>query len=226
MFCDLVVSTALSAQLDPEELREIVRAYQGTCSKVIASMRATSRSISRMGYWFISAIPPPMMMTRHAAAHISTREENTLMATAYDLITDRILEKLQHGTVLRQKPWNSAAGLPLNLLSQKPYRGINVWVLDAAGYASPYWLTFKQAREIGGYVRKGEQGSPVVFWKWLEKDEGKQDRVKTGTASRRIPLARLYSVFNVHQCELPARLPPFLAILRKKPRFFSSRHST
>jgi class 3 adenylate cyclase len=73
MFCDLVGSTALSAQLDPEELREIVRAYQGTCSKVIASMRATSRSISGMGYWFISAIPPPMTMTRPRPCALASR---------------------------------------------------------------------------------------------------------------------------------------------------------
>jgi antirestriction protein ArdC len=134
------------------------------------------------------------------------------MATVYDLITDRILEKLQHGTVPWQKPWNSAAGLPRNLFNQKPYRGINVWVLGAAGYTSLYWLTFKQAKEIGGHVRKGEQGSPVVFWKWLEKDDARQNREEIRTDSRRIPLARLYSVFNIQQCELPARLQPLLAI--------------
>ena len=55
----------------------------------------------------------------------------------------------------------------------------------------------KQAKEIVGYVRNGEQGSPVVFWKWLEKDDARQSKEETGTDSRRIPLARLYSVFNV-----------------------------
>jgi antirestriction protein ArdC len=84
--------------------------------------------------------------------------------------------------------------------------------LGSAGYTSPYWLTFKQAKEIGDYVRKGEQGSPVVFRQWLEKDEARQDREETRTDSRRIPLARLYSVFNIQQCELPARLQPLLAI--------------
>src|ERR1700752_4870394 len=106
------------------------------------------------------------------------------MATVYDLITERIVEKLQQGTIPWQKPWNSAAGLPRNLSSQKPYRGINVWVLGSAGYTSPYWLTFKQAKEIGGYVRKGEQGSPVVFWKWLEKDDARQGREETSTEAR------------------------------------------
>src|SRR5262245_9168960 len=117
-----------------------------------------------------------MRQMLHAVVHITNREENTRMATVYDLITARILEKLQHDNVPWQKPWNVQAGIPRNLLSQKKYRGINVWVLGSMGYASPYWLTFKQAKEIGGHVRKGEQGSPVVFWKWLEKDGEKQDR--------------------------------------------------
>ena len=139
------------------------------------------------------------------------------MATVYDLITDRIVEKLQQGTVPWQKPWNSTAGLPRNLSSQKPYRGINVWVLGSAGYTSPYWLTFKQAKEIGGSVRKGEQGFPVVFWKWLEGAEKLEEREESRTATRRVPLARLYHVFNVQQCELPVRLQPFLQIKPESP---------
>jgi antirestriction protein ArdC len=134
------------------------------------------------------------------------------MATVYDLITERIVEKLQQGTIPWQKPWNSAAGLPRNLSSQKSYRGINIWVLGSAGYTSPYWLTFRQAKEIGGYVRKGEQGFPVVFWKWLEGTEKLEEHEEGRTALRRVPLARLYYVFNVLQCELPARLQPFLQI--------------
>ncbi len=139
------------------------------------------------------------------------------MATVYDLITDRIIEKLQQGTVPWQKPWNGAAGLPRNLSSQKPYRGINVWMLGSAGYSSPYWLTFKQAKEIGGYVRKGEQGFPVVFWKWLDGAGECEEREERKATTRRIPLARLYHVFNVQQCELPTRLQSLLQIEPKSP---------
>ncbi len=85
-------------------------------------------------------------------------------------------------------------------------------MLGSAGYTSPYWLTFKQAKEIGGYVRKGEQGFPVVFWKWLEGTGESEEGEERRTTTRRIPLARLYHVFNVQQCELPARLQPFLQI--------------
>ena len=62
------------------------------------------------------------------------------------------------------------AGQPRNLLSQKPYRGINVWMLASAGYACPYWLTYRQAQQISGQVRRGEHGLPIVFWKW--RDQG------------------------------------------------------
>lgn len=131
---------------------------------------------------------------------------------AYDTITARIMEQLEQGTIPWQQPWNSVAGMPRNLLSQKAYRGINVWLLASAGYSSPYWLTFRQAQEIGGYVRKGEHGSPVVFWKWLERSEESQDGEETDSTTRRVPLARLYTVFNVQQCDLPERLQPFLTI--------------
>src|SRR5262245_41754424 len=87
----------------------------------------------------------------------------------YEIITQRIMEQLEHGTVPWQQPWNHKAGLPRNLLSQKDYRGINVWILASAGYSSPYWLTYRQAQEIGGFVRRGEHGSPVVFWKFVDQ---------------------------------------------------------
>jgi antirestriction protein ArdC len=60
-------------------------------------------------------------------------------------------------------------------------------------YSSPYWLTFKQAQELGGHVRKGEKSCPVVFWKWLDVErDGEKERV---------PFLRYYSVFNAAQCE-------------------------
>src|SRR5215471_7468335 len=129
----------------------------------------------------------------------------------YEIITQRIMEQLEQGTVPWQQPWYHRAGMPRNLLSQKDYRGINVWLLASAGYSSPYWLTYRQAQEIGGHVRRGEHGSPVVFWKWLEKGEENQEGEEEGE-SHRVPMARLYTLFNVHQCELPERLQPFLKI--------------
>lgn len=83
--------------------------------------------------------------------------------------------------------------MPRNLVSGKTYRGANVFLLHAMGYGSPNWLTYKQALGLGGQVRKGEKGCPVVFWKWLEGDETED--------GRRIPLLRYYTVFHASQCE-------------------------
>jgi antirestriction protein ArdC len=65
-----------------------------------------------------------------------------------------------------------------------------VFLLHAMSYESPFWLTYKQAQELGGNVRRGEKACPVVFWKGLESED-------TG---ERIPLLRYYSVFNLAQC--------------------------
>src|SRR5690242_12178920 len=77
----------------------------------------------------------------------------------YAIVTDRICGLLEAGTVPWRRPWcvrgPDGVTLPANLLSHRPYRGINVPMLAAAGYASPYWLAFKQAQQAGGYVRRG-----------------------------------------------------------------------
>jgi antirestriction protein ArdC len=112
------------------------------------------------------------------------------MSKAYALITDKVLEALEAGTVPWRKPW---AGEPTSLQTGKTYRGINYLLLGCAPYGSPFWATYKQAQKRGGQVRKGEKSWPAVFWKWLEKEEdGKK---------RRFPLLRFYRVFNSEQCD-------------------------
>ena len=91
--------------------------------------------------------------------------------SVYDLVTARILQQLENGVPPWRKPWGGPMRTPRNLTTQKPYRGINVFLLACQGYDSPFWLTYKQAQEIGGHVRKGEKSSPVVFWKeWQVED--------------------------------------------------------
>ena len=115
--------------------------------------------------------------------------------TVYGQITDRITALLEQGTVPWHRPWQARTGLPRNCLSQKPYRGINVFLLIAMGYESPLWLTFRQALKLGGSVRKGEKACPVVFWKQLQIED------KESGEMERIPLLRYYHVFNVSQCD-------------------------
>ena len=102
----------------------------------------------------------------------------TPIDTPYQVITDRILALLEQGTVPWQQPWDSAMGLPRNLFSQRPYRGINVWLLTAMGFPSPFWATFHQVKAAGGTVHKGERGVPVVFWKVYNHED-----TETGTVA-------------------------------------------
>src|SRR6516165_5217776 len=67
----------------------------------------------------------------------------------YNIITERIIEKLEAGTIPWHKPWRSI-GAPRNLVSKKLYRGVNVWLLTVQGYTSPYWATMRQINELGG----------------------------------------------------------------------------
>ena len=116
----------------------------------------------------------------------------------YEIITERILEKLEEGTVPWHKPW-SGGDCPTNLVSGKAYRGVNALLLGCQDFASPYWVTFKQAKQLGGNVRKGERSTPCVLWKWIAR---KNNDTETGdTNAKKIPLIRYYNVFNVEQCD-------------------------
>jgi antirestriction protein ArdC len=117
--------------------------------------------------------------------------------SVYQVITDRIVTLLEQGTIPWQKPWSTiGSGMPQNLLSQKAYRGVNVFLLNSTSYQSPYWLTFKQAKQLKGSVRRGEKSTPVVFWKFLEKPSEDLDK-----KAKQIPMLRHYNVFNVEQCD-------------------------
>jgi len=129
----------------------------------------------------------------------------------YQSVTDRIVALLEQGTVPWRKPWTVAGheGLPKNLVTRKAYRGINVFILTAQAYESPYWLTFNQARQLDGHVNKGERSSMVVFWNWVEKETG-QTNTDGSPVVEEIPFLRYYNVFNVSQCTLPDGLVPNL----------------
>jgi antirestriction protein ArdC len=126
------------------------------------------------------------------------------MSASFDLyatVTDQIVAMLEKGVV----PWRSpilgstTAGHPRNLNSEHAYRGVNVFLLAftsfAKGYGSSFWLTFNQAKERGGSVRKGEKSSMVVFWKQYETaDRQSGEKIK-------VPVLRYFNVFNAEQCE-------------------------
>jgi antirestriction protein ArdC len=112
----------------------------------------------------------------------------------YEIVTEQIIKQLESGNVPWRKPWNTAA--PCNLVSQKEYRGINVFMLSASGFPSRYWLTYAQAVKLGGRVEQGEHGHIVVFWNIGEEKLNK----KTGKMQKPF-LLRYYRVFNLAQTE-------------------------
>jgi len=112
----------------------------------------------------------------------------------YEIITNIILKKLEEGVIPWQTPWNTRQAMPKNLVTKKPYQGINVFVLAAQRYSSPYWLTFNQCKDLGGTIRKGEKGTPVVFWNWPDTEEDREEEKKA-------PFLRYYTAFNIAQCE-------------------------
>lgn len=120
-----------------------------------------------------------------------------MKADVYQIITDRILAMLDAGVNPWRKPWRAAAYKPpQNLLSRRPYRGINVILLGLSPYASPYWMSYRQTLQAGGHVKKGEKSSLAVFWKLFDKADQTDP-----TKRERIPVLRYYNVFNVEQTE-------------------------
>ena len=112
-----------------------------------------------------------------------------------EIITARIIDKLEQGTIPWHKPWTGGEA-PKNLITKKEYRGVNVFILNAMGYSSPYWVSFKQAHELGGTVKKGEKGTPVIFWKWMNKTDEEGN-----LSADHFPFLRYYNVFNIGQLE-------------------------
>lgn len=112
------------------------------------------------------------------------------MATVYEIVTNKVLEKLEQGVIPWRKPWVNR-GQAVNWLTQKSYRGINAMLLDPGEYA-----TFNQISSFGGRIKKGEESHIVVFWKWLEKENEETGKIE------KMPLLRFYKVWEINsQCE-------------------------
>src|SRR5438045_1104484 len=124
------------------------------------------------------------------------------MRDLYADVSARIVAELERGAPPWVKPWSATPGqnVPQNAVSNRPYSGCNVvllWLARNRGWATPRFLTFKQALEAGGNVRKGEHGTKVYFVKQLQIKDGDGDEAET----RLVPMLREYTVFNIDQCE-------------------------
>jgi len=118
------------------------------------------------------------------------------MSNIYQEITDSIIAELEKGAAPWVKPWNAPNGADKNIVSQKPYRGINRLILAMHGlnYSVPVWGTYKQWDELGGNVRKGEKGTKIVFWSKASKENEQGEKSEYA-------FAKAYFVFNVAQVD-------------------------
>ncbi len=131
----------------------------------------------------------------------------TVRTDVYQTITDRIIAAIEAGAGDWKMPWHVKDGgtavVPVNAVSQRAYRGINVLMLwaaaQSAGYPSGIWATYKQWSELGAQVRKGEKACPIVFWKMLDDDEA-DDQDDGDTKNARF-VARAFHVFNAAQVD-------------------------
>lgn len=120
----------------------------------------------------------------------------------YSLVTEKIIEQLENNIVPWRKPWKDNS-IPQNLITRKPYRGINLLLLGTLQYEQNLFLTFNQLKAIGGSVKKGEKGNLIIFWKPIVKT-AKADNTDEPELSF---VLRYYKVFNVAQCEnVPSNL--------------------
>lgn len=117
------------------------------------------------------------------------------MSNIYDMINTRILALLEQGTVPWKRSWSVHSSMPRSLNTKKEYRGINIFLLASLQYRQPWFLTYNQIKERGGYVKQGEKACPIVFYKWIDKKDQEAE------GPDKIPILRYYNVFNVEQTE-------------------------
>lgn len=128
----------------------------------------------------------------------------------YQEVTDKIIRELEAGRVPWVQPWDNASpdaaiGMPKNANTGNTYSGINILLLWASGieqgFKAQKWVTFKQALEIGGNVRKGQRGTTVCYADTFIPKSEQERQIQTGEQAQSIGFLKRYTVFNVEQCE-------------------------
>lgn len=150
----------------------------------------------------------PKSSSRSATCEVE-KDRNGERSNLYDEVTMRIVSELEAGRFPWVQPWGNGEGigpgLPRNAVSARPYSGVNILILWCAviesGWPSQGWLTFRQAREAGGCVRKGERGVTVVYAdRFTPKGEAER-ATRDGDEARSVPFLKRFTVFNFAQCD-------------------------
>ena len=140
------------------------------------------------------------------------RETKKARNDMYAQITEAVIASLEQGQIPWEKPWQiegSEGGLrdaPRSVSTGKVYRGMNWFWLEmmrqANGFCSPWWMTYRQAKNLGGTVKKGAKSTRAMFWKIL--DGADEIDPETGKAKKTsYPVLRSFAIFNLDQCDLP-----------------------
>ena len=117
-----------------------------------------------------------------------------------------MLSSMEKGIIHWKKPFKTSfSPIPINFSTGKVYRGINVFLLNLAclqfGYPKNVWLTFRQAKQMGGYVKKGQSSETILFWKSTLINEKSISQEEESELIKKVYIARTYNVFNIDQCE-------------------------
>lgn len=128
----------------------------------------------------------------------TTKSRTTSSKGRFDVMaamTDKIIAAMESGKIPWKKPWNNAGIMPANYVSKRPYSGFNILLLSLSPFDTPYFLTYDQAINLKGNVKKGEKGTQITYWDRKVYKDKKTDEEKVSF------LLKYYTVFNIEQCE-------------------------
>lgn len=134
-----------------------------------------------------------ILLYQEKAIPLSFQGSIKMSNKVYEVITSKIISSIEADGILPwRKPFSigSTANIQRNYISKKPYQGINAILTTLQIFPSPFWITFKQAESISLFIKKGEKGTPIIYWNWIADKED---------PTKKIPFARYFTVFNVSQ---------------------------
>ena len=115
----------------------------------------------------------------------------------YEIVTDKIIAQLEAGTIPWRKAWAGPNGLPMNLISGKPYSGINFLLLSCTGFSSSFWVTKNQIKDKKGTLKDNQKSTLITFWGTAKEKKNKAGQVTKNSYK----FLRYYEVYNLDQCE-------------------------
>jgi len=145
----------------------------------------------------------------HIKMIVMKKQQSFTKRDVYQEVTQQVISALEQGHIIWKQGWNNL-GLPKNIIAGNHYRGWNLFYLNFIslykGYKTPYFITYKQAQDLGGNIRRGEKGYQIVYWALVDNrnetvtiKDAETGEEKEEHAQYRVP--KFYVVFNIDQTE-------------------------